>query len=107
VAIQSRARNAPKNISELPRSRITTSMSIASPHTSSSGPKCLSDGRSRITATSDATNTISTSDDAKPSPSTRIRRTTAAPGSPYQRSWRWKGSGRSRGRTSTAPASRR
>ena len=35
------------------------SISIASPHTRRSGPKCLSDGRSRITATSDATNTAS------------------------------------------------
>ena len=31
------------------------SISIASPHTSSSGPKCLSEGRSRMTATSEAT----------------------------------------------------
>ena len=35
------------------------SISIARPQTSRSGPKCLSDGRSRITATSEATNTAS------------------------------------------------
>ena len=59
VATYTSARKPPKNISELPRSRMTISISIASPQTSSSGPKCLSDGRSRITATSDATNTTS------------------------------------------------
>ena len=38
------ARNAPKNISELPRSLMKTSISIAAPQTTSSGPKCLSGG---------------------------------------------------------------
>ena len=44
VATYSSARKAPKNISEDPRSRITNSISIASPQITSSGPKCLSGG---------------------------------------------------------------
>ena len=48
------------------------SISIARPQTSSSGPKCLGEGRSRSTATSEATNTISSTEPAGPRSSTRI-----------------------------------
>ena len=44
VATYSSARKAPKNISDDPRSRITTSISMAAPQTTSSGPRCLSGG---------------------------------------------------------------
>ena len=44
VATYSSARKAPKNISELPRSRMKTSITIAAPQTTSSGPKCFSGG---------------------------------------------------------------
>ena len=55
------------------------SMNIASPQTSSSGPKCLGDGRSRSTATSEATKTTSSSDPAGPSPdASRISRVATA-----------------------------
>ena len=44
MATYSSARKAPKNISELPRSRMKTSITIAAPQTTSSGPKCFSGG---------------------------------------------------------------
>ena len=44
VATYSRARNAPKYISDEPRSRMNTSMNIAAPQTTSNGPRCLSGG---------------------------------------------------------------
>ena len=59
VATYSSARKPPKNISELPRSRMTSSMNIAIPQTSSRGPKCLREGRSRMIAASDAVKTAS------------------------------------------------
>ena len=58
------------------------SISIARPQTSSSGPKCLGEGRSRSTATSEATNTISSTDPAGPRPSTRIASSVPTAGSP-------------------------
>src|ERR671930_436426 len=66
VATQSSARKPPKNISELPRSRMTISMSIASPHTSRSGPKCFGEGRSRTTAANENRNTPSSTEPAEP-----------------------------------------
>ncbi len=44
MATYSSARKAPKNISELPRSRMKTSSTIAAPQTTSSGPNCFSGG---------------------------------------------------------------
>ena len=44
VATYSSARKAAKNISELPRSRMKTSINIDAPQTTSSGPKCFSGG---------------------------------------------------------------
>ena len=47
VATQISAGNKLKNISELPRSRITISITIAAPHTTSRGSRCSSGGRIR------------------------------------------------------------
>ncbi len=86
---------------------MTISISIANPHTSRSGPKCLGDGRSRSTATSEATNTIRSTEPAGPRFSTRIASSVSRAGTPYSSSWLMPGSGRSRGRTRMSPVSRR
>jgi hypothetical protein len=53
VATYSSARNAPKNISDDPRSRMKISISIEMPQITSSGPKCLSERLTRpLTRTS-------------------------------------------------------
>ena len=58
------------------------SISIARPHTSSSGPKCLGEGRSRSTATRLAVKTTSSTEPAGPRSSTAIAISASSAGTP-------------------------